>query len=347
MAEVSLKKIVPVTEAVGMVLPHDFTEIVKDSFKGRAFKKGHVIREEDVEHLRRLGKDHIYVLQLGPGEIHEDEAALLLAKALAGSGVEYSEEIAEGKVSLKASVDGLLRVNREALYRFNLLGEVMCATLQDNTPVKKGEQVAASRMIPLVGERRMVDEAVAVAKGAFPIVQVLPLPKVKVGLVITGSEVFYGRIQDRFEEVLREKLAKIGSEVTMVGFAPDDISLIAAEINKCIAAGAELIVTSGGMSVDPDDVTRLGIKEAGAETAVYGTPVLPGAMFLAGKIGEVPVLGVPACGMFHSITVLDLVLPRVLLGESIGREELAALGHGGLCRNCPKCQYPVCSFGKA
>ena len=178
-------------------------------------------------------------------------------------------------------------------------------------------------------------------------VQVVPLRKVKAGLVITGSEVFYGRIQDRFEEVLRSKLAQLGSEVVMVGFAPDDVSLIAAEIEKCLVAGAELIVTSGGMSVDPDDVTRLGIREAGAESAVYGTPVLPGAMFLVGRIGEVPILGVPACGMFHKITVLDLVLPRILIGESIGREELAALGHGGLCRNCAHCQYPVCNFGKA
>ncbi len=347
MAEESLKIIVPVTEAVGMVLPHDITEIVKDEFKGRAFKKGHVIRPEDVEHLRRLGKEHIYVLQLGPGEIHENEAALLMAKALAGSGIEYSEEIVEGKVSLTAAIDGLLKVNREGLYRFNLLGEVMCATLQDNTPVKQGEQVAASRLIPLVGERQVVAEAVTRAQDAFPMVQVVPLRKVKAGLVITGSEVFYGRIQDRFEEVLRSKLAQLGSEVVMVGFAPDDVSLIAAEIEKCLVAGAELIVTSGGMSVDPDDVTRLGIREAGAESAVYGTPVLPGAMFLVGRIGEVPILGVPACGMFHKITVLDLVLPRILIGESIGRKELAALGHGGLCRNCAHCQYPVCNFGKA
>ncbi len=347
MAEQSLKKIVPVTEAVGMVLPHDITEIVKDEFKGRAFKKGHVIRPEDVEHLRRLGKEHIYVLQLGADEIHENEAALLMAKALAGRGIEYSEEIVEGKVSLKASIDGLLKVNREGLYRFNLLGEVMCATLQDNTPVKQGEQVAASRLIPLVGDRQVVAEAVSLAENGFPMVQVVPLARVKAGLVITGSEVFYGRIQDRFEEVLRSKLTQLGSEVVMVGFAPDDVSLIAAEIEKCLVAGAELIVTSGGMSVDPDDVTRLGIREAGAESAVYGTPVLPGAMFLVGRIGNVPILGVPACGMFHKITVLDLVLPRILIGESIGREELAALGHGGLCRNCPQCQYPVCNFGKA
>jgi len=347
MNEESLKKVVPVAEAVGMVLPHDITEIVKDEFKGRAFKKGHVIRPEDVEHLRRLGKEHIYVLRLSQDEIHENEAALLMAEALAGPGTEYSREIVEGKVSIVAATDGLLKINRESLYRLNVLGEVMCATLQDNTPVEKGEQVAASRMIPLVGKRKVVDEAVAIASSGTPIIQVRPLAKVEAGLVITGSEVFHGRIEDKFEQVLRDKLTRLGSDVIRVGFAPDDPGLIADEICKCLEAGAELIVTSGGMSVDPDDVTRIGIKEAGAKAMVYGTPVLPGAMFLVGRIGRVPVLGVPACGMFHKITVLDLVLPRVLTGEFIGRDELATLGHGGLCRNCTRCQYPVCSFGKA
>ncbi|MDY0390777.1 MAG: molybdopterin-binding protein [Desulfobulbus oligotrophicus] len=343
----SVKSIVPVEQAVGMVLPHDITEIVKDTFKGRAFRKGHIIRKEDIDHLRRLGKEHIYVLQLGPDEVHENEAALLMAEALSGDGVTYSTEIVEGKVGLRAAVDGLLKVNREALYRFNLLGEVMCATLQNNTPVQKGEQVAASRAIPLVARRSVVREAVAIAREEGAIVQVLPLATVRAGLVITGSEVFHGRIEDRFEQVLRDKLATLGSTVGTVRFAPDDPEQIASAIQACLEEGAELIVTSGGMSVDPDDVTRLGIAVAGAEAVVYGTPVLPGAMFLVGRIGSVPVLGVPACGMFHKITVLDLVLPRILTGETIGREELAQLGHGGLCRNCATCQYPVCSFGKA
>jgi len=346
MATLAAKAVVPVEQAVGMVLPHDITEIVKDEFKGRAFRKGHIIRQEDVEHLRRLGKEHIYVLQLGPDEMHENEAALLMAEALAGDGVAYSPEIVEGKVSLTATMGGLLKIDREALYRFNLLGEVMCATLQDNTPVKQGEQVAASRLIPLVAQRRVVEEAVAIARSGAPIVRVLPLATVRASLVITGNEVFYGRIQDRFEQVLRDKLAALGSNVGMVRFAPDDPEQIAAAIRACLEDGAELIVTSGGMSVDPDDLTRLGIAMAGAEAVVYGTPVLPGAMFLVGRIGAVPVLGVPACGMFHKVTVLDLVLPRILTGETIGREDLAELGHGGLCRNCTTCQYPVCSFGK-
>jgi molybdenum cofactor synthesis domain-containing protein len=341
-----MKTTVPVDQAVGMVLPHDITEIVKDTFKGRAFKKGHIIREDDVEHLKRLGKEHIYVLELGPEEIHENEAAEILAAALSGPGLVLSAEPVEGKIAINAQCDGLLKINEDALYRFNLLGEVMCATLQTNTPVKKGENIAATRLIPLISERAIIEEAAAIARDANPIIEVKKLRHARAGLVITGNEVFSGRIKDKFEKVLREKLTEIGSEVISVTFAPDDIDLIAAAINDSIDKGADLIVTSGGMSVDPDDVTRMGIEKAGARDCFYGTPVLPGAMFLSGRIGDIPVLGLPACGMFHNITVFDLILPRILTGETIGREEFARMGHGGLCRNCKRCQYPVCNFGK-
>ena len=336
----------PVEQAVGMVLPHDITEIVKDSHKGRAFRKGHIIRQEDIDHLKRLGKDNVYILTLETDEIHENEAATLLAESLAGQGIAMSASPEEGKITLTAARDGLLRVNVDALYRFNLLGEVMCATLHDNTPVQKGETVAATRLIPLVAPRSLVVKAANIAAENGHILQVLPLRKANTGLVITGSEVFHGRIKDQFEEVLRTKLEKLGSRINSVEFAPDDVSLIAAAIGRCLAAGADLIVTSGGMSVDPDDMTRAGILAAGAIESTYGTPVLPGAMLLVGRIGEVPVLGVPACGMYHKITVLDLLLPRILTGASIGREELASMGHGGLCRNCKVCHYPVCNFGK-
>jgi len=341
-----MKEIVPVDQAIGMVLPHDITEIVKDKFKGRAFKKGHIIRAEDIEHLKRLGKEHIYVLKLGSEEIHENEAAEILATALSGPGSSLSAEPVEGKIALLAERDGLLKVNEEALYRFNLLGEVMCATLQTNTPVKKGENIAATRLIPLVSNRAIVLEAAGIATASGPIIEVKELRKAKVSLIITGNEVFHGRIEDKFEKVLREKLEELGSEVITVTFAPDDIEIIAEAITNGIGAGADFIITSGGMSVDPDDVTRMGIEKAGATDCVYGTPVLPGAMFLSGRIGDIPVLGLPACGMFHNITIFDLILPRVLTGETIGREEFARMGHGGLCRNCKKCQYPVCNFGK-
>jgi hypothetical protein len=341
-----MSKRIPVEQAVGMVLPHDVTEIVRGKFKGRAFKKGHIIRSEDVEHLRRIGKDHIFVFELSEHEIHENEAAYLLAHALSGSNVDFSGEVVEGKVNMTARVDGLLKIDRDRLLALNMLGDVICATLHDNTPVSRGEQVAATRLIPLLAERKVVEQAVQMMAGKNKVVQVIPLSKVKAGIVITGNEVFYGRIKDGFEAVLREKITSLGSEVIKVCFAPDDAELIGGEITNCLRAGAELIITSGGMSVDPDDVTRMGIKAAGGEDMVYGTPVLPGAMFLSARIGNVPVLGTPACGMFHRITVLDLVLPRILAGEAIGRSEFADMGHGGLCRNCKACKYPVCGFGK-
>ena len=333
-------------DAIGMVLPHDITEIVRDSHKKVAFKKGHIIRPEDIPHLKRLGKDHIYILTLEEDEIHENEAAEVLARALAGEGVVLQAGPDEGKITLAAARDGLLRVNTESLYRFNLLGEVMCSTLHDRTPVKEGEIVAGTRLIPLVGKRSLVERAAEIASQAGHVLQVQALRRARCGLIITGNEIFYGRIADRFEEVLRKKLDNLGSSVHSVEFAPDDPSQIAAAIHRSLAAGADLIVTSGGMSVDPDDVTRAGIIAAGATDSVYGSPVLPGAMFFIGRIDAVPVIGVPACGMYHKITVLDLVLPRVLTGETIGRGELAALGHGGFCRNCPACHYPACSFGK-
>jgi hypothetical protein len=345
-------KTIPVDQAVGMVLPHDITEIRaagadSGAFKGPAFKKGHIIRPEDVEHLRRLGKERIYLLTLDENEIHENEAARLMADAMAGEGVVTSGRPTEGKLNLLAAHDGLLKVNIEALYRFNLLGEVMCATLHDNTPVSKGEQVAATRLIPLIAERRLVEQAAAIARDAGGLLRVRQLRAARAGLVITGSEVFHGRIKDSFAPVLQDKLGKLGSKVVKVAFAPDDAKLIAAEITACIKEEeADLIITSGGMSVDPDDVTRAGIIKAGATDICYGTPVLPGAMFLTGRIGQVPVLALPACGMFHKITVFDLILPRVLCGETITREDMARLGHGGLCRNCKSCQYPVCGFGK-
>jgi molybdopterin biosynthesis enzyme len=339
-------KTVPVEKAVGMVLPHDVTEIIKDEKKGVAFKKGHIIKEDDINHLKRLGKDHIYVLSLTENEIHENEAATILVAALAGQGVEYPDQPAEGKIAIRAASDGLLRINKDSLFRFNMLGEVMCSTLHNNTPVRKGEIVAATRLIPLIASRKLVEEAEKIAMEDGGVVEVLSLPKKKIGLVITGSEVFHGRIEDKFEGVLRKKLELLGSTVTIVKMAPDDPDIIASEIKTCIGTGVDCVVTSGGMSVDPDDVTREGILRADAKDVVYGTPVLPGAMFLVGKIGKVDILGLPACGMYHKITVFDLVLPRILTGQKIGRQELAELGHGGLCRNCKTCTYPVCNFGK-
>lgn len=339
-------KIVPVDEAVGMILPHDITEIIPGEFKGRAFKKGHVVREQDIERLKRIGKEHLYLLEIKDDEMHENDAAIAMANALAGSGVELEGEPSEGKVNLIAGIDGLLKVKHHELTDFNFLGEVMCATLHNNYVVKKGQVLAGTRAIPLVVKKSIVEEAVKIAENAGAILSVKSIRKPKAGIVITGNEVYHGKIKDAFEPVITGKIKNLDGEIAGVHFAPDNAKFIEDKIKELIKAGANLIITTGGMSVDPDDVTRFAIKNLGVDELHYGSPVLPGAMFLVAYIGDIPILGIPACGMYASITVFDLVLPRVLAGEKIGRREIAELGHGGLCLKCKTCQYPVCPFGK-
>jgi molybdenum cofactor synthesis domain-containing protein len=357
-------KIVPVSEAVGTVLSHDITEIRPGEFKGRAFKKGHIVRKEDVAHLQRLGKENLFILEIKDDEVHENDAAYAIAKALAGSGVKLKGEPNEGKINIIAEKDGLLKVNHEALLDFNMLGEVACATMHNNSIVKKDRTVAGTRAIPLVVKKSIVEEAVNRAEKAGGVLSVTEIRKPKAGIVITGNEVYHGKIKDAFEPVITKKIKKLDGKVIGVHFAPDDAQFIENKIRELIDAGADLIITTGGMSVDPDDVTRFAIRNLGVEDLFYGSPVLPGSMFLvayisseAGKPGSsevkrnetsglIPILGIPACGMYSSITVFDLVLPRVLAGERIGRKEIAELGHGGMCLKCETCRYPVCPFGK-
>jgi hypothetical protein len=338
--------IIPLEEAVGKVVAHDMTEIRPGLFKGPAFKKGHIITEEDLPHLRRLGKEHLYVLQIEPGELHEDDAALRLASALAGPGVIFDPHPSEGKISLRAAFTGLLKVNAEALTAFNLVPDVTCASRHNNTLVEEGDIVAATRAIPLIVEEKAVNEAVRIAREAAGVFFIKELSHPRTFLVITGNEVYHGLIEDKFAPILRKKLRSLGCSIVDTCFAPDDRSRIARSIRDSVTKGAELILVAGGMSVDPDDVSRVGIAEAGAEDVVYGTPVLPGAMLLYGRVSRIPILGVPACVLFHNATVLDLILPRVLAGEIITREDVAALAHGGLCLQCELCRYPLCPFGK-
>ena len=373
---------IPVTDAVGTVLAHDITEIKAGTFKGCAFRKGHVIKQEDISHLQRLGKEHLFVLDVAEDEMHEDEAAHALAQALMGEGVKPCGEPKEGRINLLAGRTGLLKINRDALRMFNLLGDVICATLHDNTVVREGQVVAGTRAIPLVVKRKVVDEAVAIANNGRrakgegqKIIEVKEIRKPKAGVVITGNEVYYGRIQDAFAPVIKKKIEAYGGEIRGVYFAPDDESYIEARLRELIDAGCDLLIITGGMSVDPDDVTRFAIKNLGAHDITYGSPVLPGSMVLVaylekGSRGQgakdsseenahslepvipqtlassVPIFGIPACGMYSRTTVFDLLLPRVLAGERIGREEIADLGHGGLCLHCEECRYPVCPFGK-
>ena len=340
-----LKKI-KLKDAVGTKLAHDITEIRPGEFKGAAFQKGHTVCNEDLCHLQKLGKNNLYLIDLENDEIHENQAAAILAAGLAGEGIEWQNEPREGKIQLFAERDGLFSVNTVSLAAFNMVDEVMCATLHNHTLVKKGALVAATRAIPLVMKRAPVERAAAIAQQNNATLSVKELRQAKVGLVITGNEVYHGLIEDRFAPILSDKLTALGCEIGGLEFAPDDTGLISRAIRSHLERGCDLLMLSGGMSVDPDDVTRQGISQAGATEMYYGAAVLPGAMFLAAYIGDVPLLGVPACGLHHRITVLDLVLPRILAGEKIGKAELAFLGHGGLCQDCEECVYPHCPFGK-
>jgi molybdopterin biosynthesis enzyme len=337
---------ISIDEAVGTVLAHDITEIRPGQFKGPAFRKGHIVREEDIEHLRRLGKNHLFVLKIAPGELHEDEAALRLARALSGPGVMFDPSPAEGKIQLSAEYPGLLKVDVPALTAFNTVPDISCASRHNNILVSKGEIVAATRAIPLIIAENTVERAARIAEEVGGVFSVKKLARLEAGLVITGNEVYSGRIEDKFAPILRKKIAELGCSLQGIRFLPDDRAEIASAIQDFLASGAGLILVAGGMSVDPDDVSRLAIADAGATDVVYGTPVLPGAMFLYGRLGQVPVLGIPACVLYYRATVLDLILPRVVAGESITRRDLAAMAHGGLCLNCDKCRFPICPFGK-
>jgi len=347
-------RIVPLEEAVGMLLAHDVTEIRRGEFKGRAYRKGHIVSEADIERLRDLGKNNLYVLAVAEGEMHEDDAAAALADALMGRGVSVLGTPCEGKLNIVAETDGILKVDKEALLSVNMLGDVMCATLHDNTFVKRGAAVAGTRAIPLVVKKSVIGEAVAIAEAVrlagYGVVEVVEIRKPRAGIVVTGDEVYHGRVEDAFSTVISEKIRALGGGVVGVRYAPDDEAVIADRLRELLDSGADLLVVTGGMSVDPDDVTRFAVRRLGAEDITYGSASLPGAMVLTAYIKKgtdtVPIIGIPACGMYHRTTVFDLLVPRMLAGELIGRRELAELGHGGLCLGCKVCGYPVCPFGK-
>ena len=337
---------IPLDQAVGKVLGHDITEIRPGQFKGPAFKKGHIISEDDLDHLRRLGKKHLFILHIGQGEVHEDDAAIRLAKALAGPGVMFDKNPSEGKISLKSIYKGLLKVNVKALTELTLIPAICCSSRHNNIYVEKGETIAATRVIPLIIEGKALNHALNIAEAAGGIFSVNKLLQPQAGLIITGNEVYNDLVDDKFAPIIRKKLQFFDCKLKETLFTPDDKAKIVRYIKELIQKGSELIMVAGGMSVDPDDISVMAIEEAGAKDIVYGTSVLPGAMFLYGRIGDIPVLGLPACVLYYKATILDLILPRVLAGEMITRRDLADMAHGGLCLNCEQCHYPICPFGK-
>ena len=339
-----MKKI-RIEDSVGCILSHDVTKIVPGEFKGRLFKKGHVIREEDIPKLLDIGKEHIYVWEPKKGQLHENDAAIRVKDLVLGQGCYISEEIKEGKIDFFANTQGIVKINKDLLLKLNLLGEIIVSTIHNNTPVKKGEKIGATRVIPLIIDEKKILEAEKIIKEK--IISVEEIKPKKAVLITTGNEVYKGRIKDAFLPVMKEKLEYYGSEIVKQVILPDNKEMITENILKAIEEDkVDMIICTGGMSVDPDDVTPSAIKDCNGEIVTYGAPVLPGAMFLLAYYKNIPILGVPSCAMYSKRTIFDLVLPRILADEKLSFEDIARFGNGGMCLNCEICSFPHCSFGK-
>lgn len=332
-------------DAVGHVICHDITKIVVGGMKGVAFKKGHVVREEDIPELLSIGKEHLYVWECDDSMMHENEAAKVLA-SLCKSESMIETPVKEGKIELLADQDGLYVIDVDRLDEINELDEIMISSIHTYTPVKKGDKLLGTRVIPLIIKKERLEEAKNLA-GEKPIARVLPYQKKTAAVITTGSEVYHGRIKDTFTPVIIKKLETYGMKVTHHKVVNDSKEMIVAAIHEMKAAGVDLILCTGGMSVDPDDMTPGAIKEAGVKIVSYGAPVLPGAMFLLGYFeDETPVLGLPGCVMYTKATVFDLMLPRICAGVKMTKKEIARMGHGGFCTGCTPCTFPHCAFGK-
>lgn len=338
-------KQIRIEDSVGCILSHDVTKIVPGEFKGRLFKKGHVIREEDIPKLLDIGKEHIYVWKPKKGQLHENDAAIRVKDLVLGQGCYISEEIKEGKIDFFANTQGIVKINKDLLLKLNLLGEIIVSTIHNNTPVKKGEKIGATRVIPLIIDEKKILEAEKIIKEK--IISVEEIKPKKAVLITTGNEVYKGRIKDAFLPVMKEKLEYYGSEIVKQIILPDNKEMITENILKAIEEDkVDMIICTGGMSVDPDDVTPSAIKDCNGEIVTYGAPVLPGAMFLLAYYKNIPILGVPSCAMYSKRTIFDLVLPRILADEKLSFEDIARFGNGGMCLNCEICSFPHCSFGK-
>lgn len=342
-------KLIKTEDAVGHVLCHDITQIIKGVTKDAVFRKGHIVTEEDIPVLLSVGKENLYVWEKEEGMLHENDAAEILRQICQGEHM-HPSDVKEGKIELIADIDGVLKIEREKLRKVNSLGEIMIASRHGDFPVKKGDKLAGTRVIPLVISEEKMQQAKDVTAGGV-IFNILPYKKKKAGIVTTGSEVYYHRIKDTFTPVIEEKLAEYDIEIGGHEICNDDPQMIENAMRSLLADGCNMIVCTGGMSVDPDDRTPYAIRQVTGEIVSYGAPVLPGAMFLLAYYREegkevIPVLGLPGCVMYSKRTIFDLVLPRVTVGEILTAEDLNTLGEGGLCLNCSECTFPNCGFGK-
>lgn len=336
-------KKVKVQDAIGMTLCHDITAMV-DGFKGAAFKRGHVITQEDIPKLLDIGKQHVFIWEENAGEIHEEDAARRLSQMTTVNGAHYGS-ISEGKVQLFADQDGMFRVDKALLAAVNRIGDITITTLPDHYPVKAGDRLASMRIVPLVTEERQIAEAEALCADK-QLYDLRPFKPLKVGIIITGSEIYHGRIKDKFERVARAKLAHYPAEILGVHVCDDELDMIVGAGRTLLTEGAELLIFSGGMSVDPDDLTPSAIREMGAEIISYGVPSQPGNMTLVAYLDQAALLGVPGAAISRPTTMFDVLLPQIFCGDPLTKDDLIRLGEGGLCQMCDNCHFPNCTFGR-
>ncbi len=336
-------KLVKTEDAVGHVLCHDVTQIIKGVTKGALFKKGHIVTKEDIPLLLSIGKENLYVWENDETMMHENDAAMVLLSMCQNEYMKHGN-ISEGKIELSSTIDGLLKIDSKALYTVNSFGQMMIATRHGNTVVHAGDKLAGMRIIPLVIEKEKMEKVKSLINK--PILEIKPFVLKKAAIITTGSEVYKGRIQDTFTPVIEEKLKEYGCSMVYHEICDDDDKMVTQKINEALEMGVDIVLCTGGMSVDPDDRTPLAIKNTQADIISYGSPVLPGAMFLLSYKGDVPIVGLPGCVMYSKRTIFDLALPRLMAKDKITSSELASLGEGGLCLNCDICTYPNCGFGK-
>ncbi|UMZ73197.1 molybdopterin-binding protein [Natranaerofaba carboxydovora] len=341
-------KKVPVKEAIGNVLAHDLTKIEPGKFKGARFKKGHKITSEDVDELLKMGKENIFIYHLEDGKLHEDDGALNLSNILKGENDNIdASSPSEGKITLTSKKKGLLKVDKERLKELNSKPGIIAVTCYNNQPVEKDDIIAQTKIVPLVIDET---EIMSIKKEVFrekkaPLLDVLSYDELSVSLIVTGSEVYHGRIKDSFSPVVKDKIEKYDSRVSEKIYLPDDKD----QIKETVTTQAnkhDMVVVTGGMSVDPDDVTPTAIKETGAEVITYGAPLFPGSMLMLAYLGDVPIVGLPGCVMYAATTTFDVFLPRILAREKIKPEEISTMGYGGLCFKCEVCAFPRCGFGQ-
>ena len=337
-----MKKI-KIQDAIGMELCHDITKMT-DGFKGVAFKRGHIIRPEDVEHMLNIGKRTVFVWEEHAGQIHEDDCARRMAAMTPVEHAHYTEP-AEGKVLLFADTRGMFRVNTKLLQKINSIGDITICTLPDHYPVEAGARLASMRIVPLVTQETQIIEAEQLCSRE-KLLELKPYQPKKVGVIITGSEVYSGRIQDKFEPVIRAKMRHYPSQILGITVCDDDLDMITAAAKTHLENGADLLIFTGGMSVDPDDLTPTAIRQLGAQIISHGVPSQPGNMTLVAYMGDIPILGIPGAAIKLPTTVFDVLLPQIFAGEKISREDLIRLGDGGLCQMCNVCHWPNCSFGR-